>query len=246
MSVLLLRLAGPMQAWGTQSRFSVRDTGLEPSKSGVVGLLCAALGKPRDESLRPDLPPLRALASLRMAVRIDRPGVLMSDYHTACNVAIASSTPGRPAKLKECEPSTRYYLADADFLVGLEGPLDLLTVLDRALAHPVWLLFLGRKSFVPSVPVRVPDGLLPDARLPDALLTQPWLKRSNRDKPPQTLRLVAESASLIHGEPRNDIPLDFHRPRRRFAARRVEDLPLWPLPDHLVKEWPACTSPSSS
>jgi CRISPR system Cascade subunit CasD len=246
MSVLLIRLAGPMQAWGTQSRFSVRDTGLEPSKSGVVGLLCAALGKPRDESKRPDLPALETLAGLSMTVRIDRPGTLLRDYHTARDVAIASSTPGRPAKLKECEPSTRYYLADADFLVGLEGPLNLLTILDQALAHPVWPLFLGRKSFVPSVPVRVPDGLLPDGRLPDALLHQPWLKRSPREKPPQTLRLVAESDSLIHGEPRNDIPLDFHRPRRRFATRRVQDLPLWPLPDHLVKEWPTCFSPSSS
>jgi CRISPR system Cascade subunit CasD len=39
MAVLLLRLAGPMQAWGTQSRFVNRDTELEPSKSGVIGLL---------------------------------------------------------------------------------------------------------------------------------------------------------------------------------------------------------------
>ena len=41
MSVLLLRLSGPMQSWGVQSRFTVRDTGLEPSKSGVVGLIAA-------------------------------------------------------------------------------------------------------------------------------------------------------------------------------------------------------------
>ena len=40
MSVLLMRLAGPMQSWGTRSRFSNRDTGLEPSRSGVIGLLC--------------------------------------------------------------------------------------------------------------------------------------------------------------------------------------------------------------
>ena len=51
MSILLLRLAGPMQSWGIQSRFSVRDTGLEPSRSGVVGLLCCALGRTRDEPL---------------------------------------------------------------------------------------------------------------------------------------------------------------------------------------------------
>ena len=44
MSVLLVRLAGPMQSWGSQSRFSHRDTEREPTKSGVVGLLSAALG----------------------------------------------------------------------------------------------------------------------------------------------------------------------------------------------------------
>jgi len=43
MPTLLLRLAGPMQSWGLSSRFTIRDTSLEPSKSGVLGLLCAAL-----------------------------------------------------------------------------------------------------------------------------------------------------------------------------------------------------------
>ena len=60
---LLIRLAGPMQSWGTQGRFDVRDTEREPSKSGVVGLLCAALGRDRSE-------PLDDLASLRMGVRV--------------------------------------------------------------------------------------------------------------------------------------------------------------------------------
>ena len=52
MPVLLMRLAGPMQSWGTQSRFLHRDTGREPSKSGVIGVLCAALGRPRDAALQ--------------------------------------------------------------------------------------------------------------------------------------------------------------------------------------------------
>ena len=68
MHTLLLRLAGPMQSWGTQSRFTIRDTGLEPSKSGIIGLLCAALGKPRDETHpdNRDQPKLEALAALRI------------------------------------------------------------------------------------------------------------------------------------------------------------------------------------
>src|SRR5262245_45694114 len=83
MGTLLLRLAGPMQSWGTDSRFSVRDTGLEPSKSGVIGLLCAALGKPRVEQPGDGQPTLAKLSALRMGVRVDREGVMRRDFHTA-------------------------------------------------------------------------------------------------------------------------------------------------------------------
>src|SRR5437016_606458 len=76
MATLLLRLAGPMQSWGTRSRFDDRDTERFPSKSGVIGLLCAALGRPRAASVDD-------LAALRMGVRADRPGVLSTDFHTA-------------------------------------------------------------------------------------------------------------------------------------------------------------------
>lgn len=75
MSTLLMRFEAPMQSWGTQSRYTTRDTGLEPTKSGVVGLLCAALGRPRTADPSD-------LAALRMGVRVDRPGSMRSDYHT--------------------------------------------------------------------------------------------------------------------------------------------------------------------
>ncbi|MCC6313005.1 MAG: type I-E CRISPR-associated protein Cas5/CasD, partial [Thermomicrobiales bacterium] len=80
MHTLLLRLAGPMQAWGTQSRFTERDTGLEPSKSGVIGLLCAALGRERTD-------PVDDLAALTMAVRVDIEGVVRRDFQTVLDVA---------------------------------------------------------------------------------------------------------------------------------------------------------------
>ena len=140
MSVLLLRLAGPMQSWGVQSHFTHRDTGLEPSKSGVIGLICAALGKPRDEN-HPDnvgKPPLEHLAKLRMGVRVDREGLVKKDYHTANKVMKAGGKPF--VGTKDTELSTRFYLADAAFLVGLESDNDeLLRELDDRLQRPVWM-----------------------------------------------------------------------------------------------------------
>lgn len=204
MNVLLLRLSGPMQSWGVQSRFSVRETGLEPSKSGVVGLLAAALGRPRDADISD-------LADLRMAVRVDAEGVLRYDYHTAKDVLKAGGG------IKETEPSRRYYLADACFLVGLAGDdLALLEQLQAALHDPVWPLFLGRKAFVPAEPVWLADGLRPGVDLQFILDTYRWLGSASKN-PPERVRAVVEDPD--GPEVRPDQPLSFAE--RRFAPRRV-------------------------
>jgi CRISPR system Cascade subunit CasD len=204
MNVLLLRLCGPMQSWGVQSRFSVRDTGLEPSKSGVVGLLCAALGRPR-------IADASDLAGLYMAVRVDVEGVLRYDYHTAQNVLKAGGG------IKDTEPSRRYYLADACFLVGLAGnDLALLRQIQAALHDPIWPLFLGRKAFVPGAPICLDDGLCPDTDLQPVLENYPWLGRA-ADKLPERVRVVMEDPQ--GAEVRPDWPLSFAE--RRFAPRRV-------------------------
>lgn len=205
MNTLLLRLSAPMQSWGTQSRFTVRDTGLEPSKSGVLGLLCAALGIDRedDDGLQP-------LTSLRVGIRADREGLLQVDYHTAKDVRMANG------KIKDTELSNRYYLANAVFLVGLESEdLPLLERIQAALHKPVWALFLGRKSFVPSEPIPLEDGLRKDETLEQALKFFPCLCEPKKEK----LRVVLEdkSGSII----RTDQPLSFSRERRKFAPRRV-------------------------
>lgn len=218
MSTLLLRLAGPMQSWGTQSRFTRRDTGREPSKSGVVGLLCAALGRPRTE-------PVGDLAALVMGVRVDGEGVLEEDYQTAGGTHLRGerygvvTAEGRPGGTVV---SRRQYLAGADFLVGLEGDRALLEEVDAALAEPVWQLFLGRKGYAPGLPVRLPDQPpwgpgLTDAPLREALRGYPWPPR--RVDP---VRFVWEAQSGATGDVRADVPLSFALGRRAFATRYVE------------------------
>lgn len=224
MNALLLRLSAPLQSWGVQSRFNVRDTEREPTKSGVIGLLCAALGRRRDA-------PLDDLTALTMGVRVDCEGHLERDFHTAMDVLKAGGG------LKDTEPSNRYYLADARFLVGLAGEdLGLLRVLHAALANPIWPLYLGRKAFVPGEPVWLEDGLKPDMDLRTALASYAWLG-SNHQKWEQieSVRLVLEDPS--GSEIRPDQPLSFAE--RRFAPRRVTtDF----IPRPLLKEVEPCTS----
>ena len=215
MSTLLLRLAGPMQSWGTRSRFSNRDTGLEPSRSGVIGLLCAALGRPREENLDDFLP-------LKMGVRVDREGRLMRDYHTAQEVLRASGKSAQDTVLSE-----RFYLADADFLVGLQENRGFLQTLADKLNQPTWPLFLGRKSFVPSLPIL--EGIV-EQELRAALEKYPWRKRWKNENPPtKDLRCIME-VEYGKGEARQDVPLSFVSRNRRFNVRHVrDDKPIKPL-----------------
>lgn len=215
MPTLLLRLCGPMQSWGTRSRFTERDTWPEPSKSGVIGLICAALGRPRDADVSD-------LAALRMGVRVDREGTIERDYHTARGlhgILRASGSISKDAVL-----SNRYYIADADFLVGLEGEPALLEAIEGALQRPHWQLFLGRKAFVPAVPITLPGGGIRSAPLRDALVSEPWpLQPSPWPPPPnpRPLRLVLEAPPGQRGEPRADQPVGAAYRDRSFAQRAI-------------------------
>lgn len=211
MPTLLLRLAGPMQSWGTTSRFDQRDTGKEPSKSGVIGLLAAALGIDR-EAWNEEL---QALATLTMGVRHDRPGVLKRDYQTAQHIISADRS-----KVHETAVTTRDHLADAVFLVGLEGPdRGLLERAHAALQNPVWPLALGRKSYVPAESVWLEGGVV-DSPLLSSLSTQPWLTTPRRGEPMPERLLVSLESTDGSGALRMDQLLSSFSDRR-FGARHV-------------------------
>lgn len=207
MPTLLLRLAGPMQSWGTTSRFDERDSQLEPSKSGVLGLVCAALGRDRAE-------PVDDLACLKMGVRVDREGLLMRDYQTATGVVTAAGK----VDMDRTVISPRYYLADAAFLVGLEGDdRGLLQRIHAALAAPVWPLALGRKSFPPGEPVWL-EGALCDEGLREALFAWPRIATARREHKGEPVRLILEHASA--GAVRLDQPVAPYS-ERRFGPRYI-------------------------
>lgn len=219
--ILLLRLSAPMQSWGVMSRFSRRDTGKEPSKSGVIGLLCAALGISRDEA-NTENPLFDELKNLKMGVLVLREGILQSDYHTAQNIAKADGG------IKETELSTRFYLADADFVIGLEGDeREMLEMIQAALQKPKWQLFLGRKAFVPDVPVYFREGILTSQKSLEDFLRSSELNeilQKYHDQFDKRNRKIETSRRLIvedeqGSEMRQDVPLSFSQ--RRFTNRRV-------------------------
>lgn len=152
---LVFTLYGPMQSWGNIAVGQVRNTDRHPSKSAVLGLLAAALGVARDQASA-----LADLATLGFAVRVDRAGDPLTDYHTA-------QVPSRQAKAVwrnrrdelagktiNTVLSTRTYLTDAVFTVALwdrAGRCDL-AKLAAALEKPKFTLYLGRKSCPLALP----------------------------------------------------------------------------------------------
>jgi CRISPR system Cascade subunit CasD len=229
---LALRLEGPLQSWGFDSQYNRRNTGLMPTKSGIAGICCAALGYPRGSEEERKF--LVAFASLRMiAIAIPRkqgkrelPVRRLQDYHTVGggydpnnpsergNITV-SAEDGKPrAKGGQALAvlTHRQYLTDAAFGVLLEGDGVLLGRIAVALEQPKWGIWLGRKSCIPSAPVLA--GL-----------------KGNRD---DALRLLIGEKSIESfvrqkevedfAEGRDslpDQPVSFAIEQRRFSPRRV-------------------------
>jgi CRISPR system Cascade subunit CasD len=228
-NTVLLWLEGPLQAWGVTSRFAVRDTANVPSKSGVLGLVCAALGLRRGEANKR----LNGLAALHMGVRIDRPGERFTDYHTAgAGVGMMAAE----GKIKytgttgeiEAWVMRKEYLADAAFLVALQGDSGTVKDVADAVQNPVWPPFLGRKSCAPSAPVFVGLGLFDD--LIAALRFRPWRPRlAGIDSVPDPFRAVLEVApedgrALPVTWPVQDVPVSFTH--RVYGTRFIQEVEL--------------------
>ncbi len=151
---LILRLDGPMQAWGTHTFEDFRPSNLFPTRSGLLGLLGACLGIDRRDHAGLE----QLAASVEFSVRVDRSAlrpelekptpkaaVKLPDYHTV----IEARRVNRPPKKGETIQSWREYLFDAAFTVAIGeksgAPVSLETIA-HALRHPCFTPVLGRRA----------------------------------------------------------------------------------------------------
>lgn len=203
MATLLLRIAAPLQSWGSSSKFEVRKTENVPTKSGIIGMLAAALGRRRDE-------PLEDLNGLRFGVRVDQEGKLLRDFHMVHGE-------------KDSYLTTRYYMADAVFVAALESDnMEFLEKLERALKNPAFPLFLGRRSCPPTQPLVLgirKEGLI------SALREEPWQTAEwRRKKTDSSLRILADCSPEEEGTTaQQDVPLSFHPERREYGYRMMKE-----------------------
>jgi CRISPR system Cascade subunit CasD len=206
-AVLVLRLAAPLQSWGDASAFNRRDTAGQPTKSGIIGLLAAAQGRARTDEISD-------LGALTLGVRVDQPGTLLRDYHTASDYrgvplpsaslsAKGTQKPTAPAKYTHV--THRFYLQDAVFLAVVHGERGLIETLRHAVAHPAFPLALGRRACVPTQPLVLDE---PHTDLTAALRDTPWqashhtrLRLQRRATPPPATIALATTVDATEHDP---------------------------------------------
>jgi CRISPR system Cascade subunit CasD len=223
----------PLQSWGFDSRFQRRATGLFPTKSGVIGLVCAAMGlaKGSDEE-RVQLPRLAALTLNlwqfpRRAAHGRKESLLvqrLEDFHTVLHTRKATNKPNKDPVI-----TRRQYLLEARFGLRLTGDPELLGQVATALKNPRWGVWFGRKSCLPASPVYLAGPFSSEPEAWKALLAAAGL-------PPETsedqFSRVEEVASFADGtDTYNDQPISFGTAEssgvegRQFAPRRVRLIP---------------------
>lgn len=221
MTGLLLRLAGPLQSWGERSVFTHRDTTAFPTRSGLTGMFAAAEGRDRTQD------PAH-YADLRFTVRVDRPGLLTTDYHT-----VGGGLPPRETLITSegkhkgsAVVSHRQYLADAVFVIAVTGPGTIVGRIADALERPVWAPFLGRRACVPDEPLLLAVGVdAPENELFTGVPLSPDdTKRTAGDTVPVTFlwdHTPPNRPELATALDIADQPLSFHPHHRHYGVRRL-------------------------
>jgi CRISPR system Cascade subunit CasD len=166
---VLLWLEAPLQSWGADSKFGRRDTLPFPTKSGITGLLLCAMGASGDQcELLEALAPLgqTVVSFARTRSRADGETMIVDrepmlrDFHMVGSgydnrdpwqsLLIPKTAEGKPAVGGGTKLTYRYYLQDARFAAVVELPPGLAERIGEALTSPVFDMYLGRKSCVPT------------------------------------------------------------------------------------------------
>jgi len=160
MKYVLLWLEGPLQSWGYDSRYGRRESLNFPTKSGVLGIILAAMGAGGEQrELLSDLSQYRhtVLSYVRAAstspVQLRDFHMVGSGYDTSDkwqNLLVPKTELGKASDGGGSKITHRAYIQDGAFAVVIEADEQLAQKIERSIREPVWDISLGRKSCPPS------------------------------------------------------------------------------------------------
>ncbi len=211
---LALCLEAPLQSWGHQSKFDRRTTLSHPTRSGVLGLMCAAMGIDRADAAS-----LAEFANLDLTVATLGNRGRLTDFHTVGGGwdkrdagQKRNIVPTADGKTGNTVITRREYLEDARFGVVVCGPRSQLETIAEALRNPRWGVWLGRKACIPTAPVM--QGVFDS----EAAALNHLAERAGVET--ESVRLCREVVSFDEGtDTLMDTPVDFAK--REFTPRRI-------------------------
>jgi CRISPR system Cascade subunit CasD len=136
MKTLILKTEG-LSAYGLQTFDVHRRANHFPTRSGIIGLLAAAMG-----ITRKDQSSLNKLSeNVVVAVQVNQAGEKMVDYHTVQNFRSPMGKIQNGTK-----PTYREYWCDSEHTFAISANDELIERLAEAVKSPKFTLFQGRKS----------------------------------------------------------------------------------------------------
>jgi len=203
---VILKLQGPLQAWGGHSFEGLRPSEIFPGRSTLLGLLAACLGIDRA-----DQPNQQNLASsILFAVRVDETQykpIKITDYHTVKDARVDY----KGLKSHETIQTWREYWQDVSYTVAIweqKNAVISLNELTNALHKPIFTPFLGRRSCALARP------------LFESMIEKESALQALESIEPYIGTVYSEEGESNHMQlQKRDVPI-VHQPRQ-FSTRRV-------------------------
>ncbi len=224
---ILLWLEAPLQSWGADSRFGRRDTLDFPTKSGLLGLLCCALGAGGEQrELLDEMAPLHQTAIAFQRKEAERPP-LLRDFQMVGSgydekdkwetLLIPKKRDGGGAVGGGTKMTYRYYLQEAAFAAAMQVPAARAGEFAEALQAPVWDIYFGRKCCAPT------DLVFRGCFESEAAALEAASSIAHEKQLAEAFR-VLDYAPGDEGEGEvlalNDVPVQFG-PKKKYRQRRV-------------------------
>ena len=150
MHTLLFNLTAPTMRFSAQQTYNNKPTLPYPTKSAVIGLVAASLGRRRSENIDD-------LANMRMGVAVLNKPHTFTDFQTMGYTNMTQTT-RMPIQRKQ-------YLSDCKFQIALESDNEsLLESIARSFTNPAFPLFCGARDCIVTEPI---SGTINEGKIED-------------------------------------------------------------------------------
>ena len=150
MKILHFTIYGTLQSWGERSSWNIRDSAEWPTKSGITGMICSALGYGYNDPRIGEL-----CHNIQIGCKTKKEySPQLNDFQTVDYFGGMLANGKREDRISQKTiVQNKYYIMDKKFLIAITAPDDILKQIQAAMLNPKWAMSLGRACCIPSQPI---------------------------------------------------------------------------------------------